>query len=130
MGVQEQVKKILHQRSMLLANKPPQSQLVQPIIEADSQSKHTELIDQRARSSGWLSLQEGIAYEKSISRFAKVYLFLESDNEWTVWRGTWRNGETKPFSERVIGEKLPFNVALYRGDDYVQWARRNTNKKD
>ncbi|MGG1158917.1 hypothetical protein ABE237_22500 [Brevibacillus formosus] len=129
MGIQNQVRKILEQRKSTLKNTELKPCREQPSLEATALQDQFETIDSRARAFGWISLQPGAAYEQSVSRHAKVYLFLEGENKWEVWRGTWRNGESKPFSEKLLGEGLTFTAAMYRGNDYVQWARKNRTEK-
>lgn len=84
--------------------------------------------EEQAKSKGWTVYPNGEAYEKQISHNSFVYLFSEDDRTYTVWRSTWREGSS-PASERVIAQKVNFETAILRADQYIKWFLKQQTKR-
>jgi hypothetical protein len=77
-----------------------------------------------AKQHGWLAFPYGEAFEKQVSRDTSVFIFLEDDGTYTVWRATWSDGAA-PAKESTIIERVDFETALERANNYVQWFQNN-----
>lgn len=81
------------------------------------------LQNQAAQSAQWQVFNHGEMYSKRISHNQELYIFREdTGNHFTVWRGSWRAGESKAFSEKTIVSGVSFDKAMERAKDYFNWA--------
>lgn len=96
-----------------------------------NKSEIIKLLDQqeKARKEGWIVYHYGEVYEKQISLNSFVYLFLEEDGTYTAWRGTWRE-VTSPYSQKIIIQKVDFETAYKRANNYIEWFHTNTRWGD
>lgn len=99
-------------------------------IEHKNKIKHVknkvlELFNQqdRAKRKGWIVYPFGEAYEIKVGRNSTVFMFLERDGNFTVWRGTWRDKDS-PEKEKVIVQGVNFDTAFERANKYVDWFRK------
>ncbi|EMI11237.1 hypothetical protein [Anoxybacillus gonensis] len=79
--------------------------------------------EELAKKRGWIAFPYGGGYEKQISRNTSVFIFLEDDGTYTVWRATWFEGAA-PAKESTIVERVDFETAFERANNYVQWFQK------
>jgi hypothetical protein len=84
-----------------------------------------ELFEQQeqAKRKGWIVYPFGEAYEKRVGRNSLVYIFLEKNGTYTVWRGTWREKDY-PEKEKVVIRGADFATAFERANSYVNWFKK------
>lgn len=75
-----------------------------------------------ASQQAWVVFNFGDMYTKQINEISHIFIFRNDDGNFTVWRGSWREGTTIPFSEKTIITSPNFNVALERANKYFLWA--------
>lgn len=90
---------------------------------AASEEAHYETAVVAAREAGWLVLNESSAYSMQLSKSMMVFLLRDADGTWCVWRGNWRKGDVKPFSQNILDQGLSFEEALERGNAFGKWFR-------
>jgi hypothetical protein len=79
--------------------------------------------EETVKKQGWIAFPYGEGYEKQISRNTSVFIFLEDDGTYTVWRATWYEGAA-PAKESTIVERVDFETAFERANNYVQWFQK------
>jgi hypothetical protein len=79
--------------------------------------------EEQAKKQGWIVFPYGEGFEKQVSWNTSVYIFLEEDGTYTVWRATWYEG-TSPAKESIIIQKVDFETAFERANNYVQWFQK------
>jgi hypothetical protein len=102
-------------------------------------------VDELARSKGWLILASGEAYEKRYDgrefwekvqrngktvdvlrrKWCSVFIFLEPNGMWVVWRASFSEGQSDPVSETTRGKHYSFERAIKDGEDFIRWKARN-----
>ncbi len=102
-------------------------------------------MDEFARSKGWLILSSGEAYEKKYyngyswekvqrngrtvetlrRNWGSVFIFLEPNGMWVVWRASFSEGQSDPVSETTRGKHYSFERAIKDGEDFIRWKARN-----
>lgn len=93
-----------------------------------------ELQNTKLRTLHWLSYGNGEAYSKRISTISEVYIFREHTYLFTVWRGTWAAGESRPYSQKTIAQLVSFEEAVQRAEAYIKYLKepgngRNTSRR-
>jgi hypothetical protein len=99
-------------------------------------------VDKMAKKYGWLILQSGEAYEKTLNRYRttkkinqievsvfnehSIYIFKE-DEGWVVWRASWRNGNAEPINERCSKPTRSFERAFQKAENYIRWWKEKNN---
>jgi hypothetical protein len=81
-----------------------------------------------AKSMQWMIHDFGEMYGNQTSPTSELCIFRNDDQTFTVWRGTWRPGEQKPFSEKTIVNHVSFQEAFDRANNYRNWIT-NKNKQ-
>lgn len=75
--------------------------------------------DREVRAAGFLVLASGCVYERRTGTSSALYILEDGNGTYTVWRGAWRPGEVKPYSEKVLGTGLTFAAALEKAKRYM-----------
>lgn len=90
----------------------------QPLIKRISQNR-------TAKESQWMIFEFGEAYNKRTGERSELFIFRNEDETFAVWRGSWRTGEAKPSYNKTIADRVSFEDALNRANNYMNWS---TNK--
>lgn len=85
--------------------------------------------NQTAQMKQWTNFDFGEMYSKRTGEKSELCIFRNNDGTFTVWRASWRNGETKPMSEKTIEDKVTFDVAMDRANNYYEWSTNKIKKR-
>lgn len=80
--------------------------------------------DQQALAASFLPLQPGETYERQVGPSSHVFLSYEGEC-WKASRISWRPGQRKPVSEKVIAEDHSFAITLLKAKRYVSDSRNH-----
>lgn len=89
-----------------------------------------ELDNQKLRELSWTVYGDGDAYGKRISPVSELFLFREHEILFTVWRGTWKKGISRPTSKATIAERLTIDQAVSCAERYLNLINRKRVKND
>jgi hypothetical protein len=82
--------------------------------------------NQTAKLKQWLTFNQGEMYSKQTAENSELFIFRNDDDTFTVLRASWKYGETISMSEKTIVDRVTFDAAMDRANNYYDWA---TNKK-
>jgi hypothetical protein len=90
------------------------------------------------KKAGWLMLSRLEAYEFNLTERHTIYLFRESNDLWTVWRGTYQlDGHNKviptlvpkPVKEKTTKYNIGFLEAIHDAHNYIGWYKKKVSKQ-
>lgn len=80
-------------------------------------------MDKRARAAGFLTLCPGEVYTCELHKTTHVFI-MPVEDKWSAWRETWKEGKLHSNAQKMIIEKVPFEIALQKAKGYAQFVSR------
>lgn len=107
-------------KSMILDLKTNDTSDKEPnVIELSPKEVFIKRCDSKASKRGFVPYANGEYYGRQLTRYTEVYVQRQGNGLWMSWRGTWKSGDPKPSSERMIVENTDFETALKGAVVYI-----------
>lgn len=85
--------------------------------------------NQAAKAKHWFTFEFGDMYSKRTGDTSELCIFRNEDDTFTVWRGSWKSGESQPVSERTIANRVSFQDAFDRANNYYDWSTNRGKRR-
>lgn len=93
-----------------------------PLIKRLDQNK-------TAHAGGWLTFDFGEAYNRRTGERSEMLILRTADDTFSVSRASWRSGEPKALYEKTIADRVSFEDAMKRADNYLNWSSNKSSRR-
>lgn len=101
----------------------------QELIAAKNDLINRLIQNETAKLYEWTTFDHGEMYSKRTGDHSELFMFRNEDDSFTVWRASWKKGDSQPLSEKNIAENVPFEAALDRANNYYAWITNKTKRR-
>lgn len=115
-----------------LKYKAPEGALTEELKKGivDNKGNLIMLLEQNdaAKIAQWIVFEFGEMYCKSLGFRTELCIFRNEDETFTVWRGGWRPGESKPSWQKDMVRNTSFQEAFNEANSYMNWSKKKPVK--
>lgn len=84
--------------------------------------------NEAAKIEQWVVFEFGEMYSKTLGFRTELCIFRNEDETFTVWRGGWKTGESRPSWQKTMVGNAPFQEAFNEANSYMNWSKKKPAK--